>query len=53
MRLLWNVIKKVAYAIDDAICWFFSFGSAKRKARDRLSLNMQIELFRFRNIFRR
>lgn len=36
MRFIWNLLKKVVYAIDDAICWCFSFGYRKRKERDHI-----------------
>jgi len=50
MHPLWSMLKKVIYAVDDAICWCFSFGSRKRKHRDhieeRLGSRTKHELFR-------
>ena len=51
MHPLWSLLKKVVFAVDDGICWFFSFGSRKRKHRDhieeRLGPRTKHELHRY------
>jgi hypothetical protein len=52
VRLLWSIVKIIAYAIDDFICWVFDPLSRRKKARDRLSPRMKqqvnIAIFRMR-----
>jgi hypothetical protein len=55
MHPLLSMLKKVIYAVNDAICWFFTFGSRKRKRREEieegLSTRTKHELYR--SMFRR
>ena len=44
MRFFWSIVKVMAYAIDDFICWIFSPFSMIKEARDHLSPRMTQEL---------
>ena len=53
MGIIWRVIKKIAYTIDDIICWFYQDRARRKKSYKRLSLRVKQEIEFVRERLRR